>query len=93
VAVKNRDPMLQTREHTHGRFGDNAKVSQHLKRYFRETQAGRSDAIKNDAQWEALDMICLKLSRILAGQSGHQDHWDDVAGYAKLGAEACDDRR
>jgi hypothetical protein len=43
-----------------------------------------------DAQIEALDMIALKLSRILSGQANFKDHWDDIAGYAKLGAEACE---
>jgi hypothetical protein len=38
---------------------------------------------------EALDMIALKLSRILSGQANFKDHWDDIAGYAKLGSEAC----
>ena len=34
-------------------------------------------------------MIALKLSRILSGQSNFKDHWDDIAGYAKLASEAC----
>jgi hypothetical protein len=35
-------------------------------------------------------MIALKLSRILSGQANFKDHWNDIAGYAKLGSEACD---
>ena len=38
-------------------------------------------------------MIALKLSRILSGQSNFKDHWDDIAGYAKLGSEACTEER
>ena len=34
-------------------------------------------------------MIFLKLAR-MAQTPGVKDHWDDIAGYAKLGAEACD---
>jgi len=33
---------------------------------------------------EALDMICVKISRILNG-SRHPDHWRDIQGYAHLG--------
>jgi hypothetical protein len=29
-------------------------------------------------------MIALKLSRILSGKPDEQDHWDDIAGYARL---------
>ena len=38
-------------------------------------------------QREAVDMICLKLSRIISGQSHFRDHWDDIAGYARLATE------
>jgi len=38
----------------------------------------------------ALHMIYVKIARILSGQASHRDHWDDIAGYAKLGSEACD---
>lgn len=36
-------------------------------------------------QAEALDMIATKISRILEGDPNHEDHWDDIAGYAFLG--------
>jgi hypothetical protein len=32
-------------------------------------------------------MILNKVSRILAGDPGHVDHWDDIAGYATLVAD------
>jgi hypothetical protein len=35
-------------------------------------------------QREAIDMIMVKLSRILCGDPNHKDHWDDIAGYAML---------
>lgn len=38
-----------------------------------------------DFQREALDMILTKVSRILEGDPQHEDHWDDIAGYAFLG--------
>jgi hypothetical protein len=36
------------------------------------------------SQAEALDMIAHKIGRILAGDPNHADHWDDIAGYARL---------
>lgn len=81
-----RDPLLQERTKTHGPFKLNAEISQQLKHIFAE------HIIINfkPEQIEALDMIALKLSRILSGQANFRDHWDDIAGYAKLASEACD---
>jgi hypothetical protein len=33
---------------------------------------------------EALDMICLKISRIVTGDHNAVDHWQDIEGYAAL---------
>lgn len=79
-----RDPLLEERQKTHGDFASNAEISQRLKGVF-EAGVHRRSHVHN----ESLDMIALKLSRILSGQADHRDHWDDIAGYAKLGAEAC----
>lgn len=37
-----------------------------------------------DTHLEALDMICHKIARILAGDPNEPDHWHDIAGYATL---------
>jgi hypothetical protein len=37
-----------------------------------------------DDQWEALEMIASKMSRIVNGNPDKVDNWDDIAGYAKL---------
>lgn len=81
-----RDPLLAEREKTHGDFKMNAYISQKLKAIFSEYFAED----ENIVHCEALDMIALKLSRILSGQANFKDHWDDIAGYAKLASEACD---
>ena len=79
--------LLQQRETTHGPFKDSAEFSQALKFLFRnQTSWLRMDV----RQKEALDQISIKLGRIFSGRASFKDHWDDVAGYAKLGAEACD---
>lgn len=79
-----RPELLQEREKTHGSFATNAQISQELKRSFRYHR-GRGTI--TEVQAEALDMIALKLSRILSGQANHADHWDDIAGYAQLASE------
>ena len=71
--------LLITRGNTHGSFETNAEVSQKLKRIFRMPGYDLSNV-----QLEALDMIALKLSRILSGKADFADHWHDIAGYAEL---------
>lgn len=83
-----RDPLLQERQKTHGSFNTNAMISQRLKMVLR-AEGLNYEGMKVEYK-EAIDMICLKLSRICSGQSNFKDHWDDIAGYAKLGSEACD---
>jgi hypothetical protein len=75
------EALLAERSRTHGEFGDNAAVSQALKRVFRA--APRWSEL-TDRQKEALEMIALKLSRFLTGDPNHADHMRDVAGYAIL---------
>lgn len=81
-----RPAILQEREKTHGDFAVNAAVSQGLKIVLRgSVRWGDLDA----RQKEAIDMICCKLGRIMAGDAGFAEHWIDLAGYAQLGREAC----
>ena len=77
--------LLLEREKTHGSFERNAQLSQRLKDLFNYP----GEAKMCDVHKEALDMIALKLSRILSGQADFADHWDDIAGYAKLASKAC----
>jgi len=81
-----RDALLVERQKTHGSFETNAAISQRLKSVMYDMGTKPSNSI----HCEALEMIALKLSRICSGQSTFKDHWDDIAGYAKLGSEACD---
>lgn len=82
-----RDPLLVERNKTHGSFALNAHYSQIIKQLMHGADCWPS---MPGAQKEALEMIALKISRILSGQTKFNDHWDDIAGYAKLGSEACD---
>ncbi len=84
---KGRDPLLAARQKTHGDFLDNARISQGIKAVLEAERTYPSNVIFR----EAIDMIALKLSRICSGQAHFRDHWDDIAGYAKLASEACDE--
>lgn len=79
------EDILQERNKTHGSFVQNATVSQKLKAVVAEHAA----PIESPVFRESLDMIFLKISRIASGQAHFKDHWDDIAGYAKLASAAC----
>lgn len=72
--------MLSKRTATHGDFNEVAHISQAFKNHLREV-APRELPCQHR---EALDMICHKMSRILAGDFNELDHWADIEGYARL---------
>lgn len=80
------DAILDSRAKDYGHFRDNARLAQALKR----TLADHADEVESlfaDDQWEAIEMIVSKLSRIVNGNPDKIDNWDDIAGYAKLVAD------
>lgn len=80
-----REAILEEREKTHGKFAVTAQIAQKLKSVIINSNRSTSNQ-----QEEALDMICSKIARILSGNPNIKDHWADIAGYAKLGEEACE---
>jgi hypothetical protein len=72
---------LKERQSTHGSFEENAHYSQCLKHVMHKAPNWEK---LSPVQREALDMIALKLSRILTGDPTHKDAWHDLAGYATL---------
>lgn len=76
------DKLLDEREKTHGSFVDHSRITQHLKDEMRRENAWYDKL--NEMQREALEMIAHKIGRILAGDPDCADHWDDIAGYARL---------
>ena len=78
--------LLAERAKTHGDYRVHAEVTQRLKDYIHARDAWSR---MNPSQREALDMICHKIGRIIAGNANFKDHWDDIAGYAKLVADQC----
>jgi len=77
--------LLSERGKTHGDFSVHAASTQRLKAII---NAYINDK-HNQSMRESLDMIAHKIGRILAGDPDFRDHWDDIAGYAKLVADRC----
>src|SRR6266403_5069658 len=78
--------LLTDRHSTHGSFEDNAKISQGLKEWMRNSPGWRNIT---DVEREAMDMIALKFSRVLSGKSLEKQHWEDVVGYGQLVLNIC----
>jgi Domain of unknown function (DUF6378) len=76
--------LLAERRNTHGTFAENARVDRALQRAAQESLNWSHLA---DGQALAVEMILHKLARILSGDPGHADHWDDIGGYARLGRD------
>lgn len=78
------DPLLNERGKTHG----NAKEQFALAQLLKVTISREPNfATMEPYQREALEMIVVKISRILHGDPDHRDAWDDIAGYAKIVSE------
>ena len=81
LAALSTEALLEERKKQHGDFFEHSLYAQRLK----ETMWGSMNWNKlTPVQKEALEMIQHKVARILAGDPNHDDHWDDIAGYAKL---------
>lgn len=77
---------LESRAKAYGTFFDTARLAQALKRAMADHAQDLGTTFTDD-QWEALEMIATKVSRIVNGDSSNVDSWHDVAGYATLVAD------
>lgn len=82
------EEILSQREETHGEFVDVAKSSQLLKNTLRYSGFY---AFRSDIQKEALEMICVKIARLVSSQQIHRDNVVDIIGYATLMLKDIDD--
>lgn len=78
--------LLAERAKTHGDYSVHAEITQRLKDYLHARDKWQK---LDPPQREAIDMILHKIGRIFAGNPNFKDHWDDIAGYAKLVADRC----
>ncbi len=88
MALTDIETILAERRKTHGDFTEHARVSQNLKA-MAHNAVNWTETTLTPSQMEAVDMILHKIGRILAGNPSFKDHWDDIAGYAKLVADRC----
>lgn len=72
--------LLNEREKTHGDYSLVAAVSQALKSALRLGPYDEVPAIHR----ESLDMICVKMARIVCGDHYERDHLIDIKGYIEL---------
>ena len=82
------ETILKERSTTHGDYTFQAFRCQRIQRCF--TDAPGWDEL-NDIQRDALQMIAVKISRILTGNPNHKDNWLDLAGYATLVANRIEE--
>lgn len=80
------DAMLKERGERYGTFTGHARVTQHLKWIIYDAVNDNKLYLDPD-QYEAIDMICHKIGRIVNGDPNYADSWFDIAGYAKLVAD------
>jgi hypothetical protein len=80
------DTVLDAREAQYGSFMQSANLAIRLKGTMHNAIAQQDLHLMPD-QILALDMIAVKISRILSGNPSHRDSWLDIAGYAKLVAD------
>lgn len=75
------DGVLQDRRKTHGNYVLGTAFTQAvMSRVSETTQWDRMTPY----QRETTHMIVHKMQRILEGDPNNAEHWDDIAGYAKL---------
>ena len=81
--MTNINNILDERGNRYGSFIGHAQITQDLKDVIYEGLVSRGKKLSPD-QYEALDMICHKIGRIVNGDADYADSWHDIAGYASL---------
>ncbi len=61
----------------------------HLKDDFRAMHDGEGQRLIGTGEWEALDMILTKLSRLVIGPAPGRDTYIDIAAYAAIAWECA----
>jgi hypothetical protein len=74
--------LIGDRAKTHGSWFDQSLLQNLIKA---DMHGAPRWHLLSASQKEALDMIAVKVSRIISGNPAEPDHWDDIMGYALLG--------
>lgn len=91
VSIDMVDVITKARGSVYGPFLHNSIVAQAIKAAMRnipdpDNLGQRWEALPLDVR-EGLDLIALKISRIVTGDPEYLDNWDDIGGYAKIVAD------
>ena len=75
------EDLLAAREETHGNFHVQAEAAQRMVEC-----VNRSEGWSRLAPWMryAIQVILMKVTRIVHGDCRQPDHWQDIQGYARL---------
>ena len=82
------DAILADRAKVYGDYATNSALVQSLKDVMRDAPGWQRLL---PYQRESLEMIALKIGRALNGNANIEDHWADIAGYARLSADRVRD--
>lgn len=90
MVTQTTDDLLVERGKTHGEYSEHARCTQAI-----------MDAIQRERNWsslppeirEALHMIAHKIGRVATGDPYVADHFDDIAGYARLVSQRIEKMR
>lgn len=72
---------LKERGSRYGNFMQQAQIERALRCVLESTEGWENLAAD---QKSAIEMVCVKLARILNGDPNYDDNWRDIAGYAQL---------
>jgi len=75
------DKILEERGSRYGNYLRQTQISKRIQNTMKLCES-YSDLATD--QQDALEMIAVKISRILNGDPNYADNWCDIAGYAKL---------
>jgi len=78
------DKILAERAKTHGDYTEHAQCTQDIMLIL---MLHRNWISLSPDQKETLHMIAHKMGRVVTGNPNVADHWDDIAGYAKLSGD------
>lgn len=85
------DETLDARGETYGKFVDLARTTYAIRSVIEAELEARNKVLDPDMMY-AIEMIVVKLSRVINGDARHADSWHDIAGYSQLVADRLNGR-
>lgn len=85
------DETLDARGETYGKFIELARTTFAIRNVIAAELEARGKVLEPDMLY-AIEMIVVKLGRLINGDPRHLDSWTDIAGYATLIADRLNGR-